>query len=118
MAASEYPLTIEAGTTFSLSLTYAVGATADTATPVSLPGCTGKLVISRQQGQATPDLVLTDGNGTFATPTQGVFGAIISSTQTAALKFKNGYYYYDVVSNDATPVVQRLLKGKVEIDRG
>ena len=117
MASSEHHLTIEAGTTFNLSFVYSAGTSTATATPMSLPGYTGKMVISPQQGAATPTFTLTNGKGTYATPTQGIFAATLTAGQTASIDFTNGYYYYDVVSNAATPDVKRLLKGKLFIDR-
>ena len=115
--AAERNLTIESGTTFNMSFVYSTGSSVATATPVNLPGYTGKMVISAQQGAATPVYTLTNGSGTYATPTQGVFGATLTAAQTAAIKFTNGYYYYDIVSSAATPVVKRMLKGKLFVDR-
>ena len=114
---AERQLTIESGTTFNMSFVYATGASTATATPVNLPGYTGVMVIAPQQGAATPTYTLTSGNGTFATPTQGVFGATLTASQTAAIPFTNGYYHYDIVSSSATPVVKRMLKGKLFVDR-
>ena len=115
--AAERNLTIESGTTFEMSFVYSTGSSVAAATPVNLPGYTGKMVVSSQQGAATPVLTLASGSGTYATPTQGVFGATISANQTKALPFTNGYYYYDIVSSAATPVVKRMLKGKLFVDR-
>lgn len=118
MASSEYPLSIEAGTTYNLAFVYSAGATTALATPVNLPGYQGRMVISSQQGASTPVYTLTQTNGgTYSTPTQGVFGATLTAAQTAAIHFTSGYYRYDIVSNAATPVVKRLLKGKLSIDR-
>jgi len=110
MSAGIYNFTWEQGATVSETLYWKVG---DPAVPVDLTGFTARMSLKSQGTQA---LGLTTENGRIVLG--GVAGSIVLSVDavTAATILAGSYAYdLELVSDDATPVVTRLLKGFVKV---
>lgn len=104
MLAGRYDITIEAGATFTLSLTYVD----DTGAPVDLTGYTARMQLRAAIGDTTPVIELSTSNGRISIDTaSGQITLNISATDTGSLT-GSGVYDPELV-NGVT--VERLIEG-------
>lgn len=109
--AAIYDLTIEQGTTWTLSLLWKTSAGAT----VDLTGYTARMQVRHRIGDPDPPLLnLTSENGGITLGgAAGTLALVATPTQTDALSTRTGVYDLEVQS--PTGVVTRLLQGCVSI---
>lgn len=109
MLAGRYDLTLEAGATFSLTLTYKDANNA----PVNLTGMTARMQLRRAANSTSSLLALTTENGRIALG--GSAGTITLSIAAADTTGLSGSGFYDLeLVNGAN--VERLLEGRFRVN--
>ena len=106
--------TIYQGQTLSEERAWASGATAETATPVDLTGCTARMQVRGDIESETVLLELTTENGGIVLG--GAAGTIVifmSAVQTAAITWTPGVYDLEIVFPDGR--VRRLFYGVITV---
>lgn len=110
MAAGSYNVLIEAGATFSLTVTY----TDAGGTPINLTGYTARMQIRDARADAVAALELNTTNGRIViTGATGLLTLSIAAVDTALLDMRSGVY--DLIITSAGGVVTRLLEGFVTV---
>lgn len=112
MAAGRYDITIEQGTTWTLSLTWKDAA----GTPINLTGYSARMQIRSSYEATSPLIELLSSGGTPSitiTPLTGVVALLIEEAATRTLP--SGHAVYDLEMVAANNNVTRLLEGSVTI---
>jgi hypothetical protein len=107
MTAGRYDLTIEQGSTFEKQLTVLKNNL-----PWDFTNYIGRAQIRKTYESAD---ILQTITVNISDPTNGIIDLLISATDTAALQVTNAVWDLEVDDQAGTPVVKKLLKGKVEI---
>lgn len=105
MLAGQYDITVEQGSTFSLTLVYQD----QRGYVVPLTGYTARMQLRQSAAASTSQLELTTENGRISiTPDEGRITLSISAADTAALSALPGVYDLEIVNGT---FVQRILEG-------
>lgn len=108
MLAGQYDITIEAGATFGLSLTYVN----ETGEAVDLTGYTARMQLRTAIGDANPVIELTTSNNRIDIDTDtNVITLSISASDTAGLS-GSGVYDLEIITGTT---VERLLEGNYTV---
>jgi hypothetical protein len=107
MTAGTYDLVIEQGATFDRTLTVKENAVAK-----DLTGYVARAQIRKTHKSTS---VLQTITATITDPANGIIVLTITAAATAALTAGNAVWDLEIDDQQATPVVTRLLEGKVEI---
>ena len=110
MSAGRYNYTIEAGATFSRTITY----TDPEDTPIDLSGSVIRMQIrdNYSSEEAAISVSTTDG-GIVLTGDPGVFVLTLTPELTGSIPFRQGVYDIEIEYADQT--VERVLEGRVKI---
>jgi len=109
MLAGRYDITIEAGATFTLSLTYVD----DTGAPVDLTDYTARMQLRASISDTTPVIELTTSNGRISIDaTNGVINLLIAAVDTEDLS-GSGVYDLELVNGGT---VERLIEGTYTVN--
>lgn len=110
MSAGRYNFEIEAGATFSRTITY----TDATDTPVDLSGAVLRMQIRDNYSAPTAAVSIDSaGNGITMIPVQGQFTITLTPAQTESIEFRQGVYDIEIEYSQGT--VERVLEGRVKI---
>lgn len=110
MALSTYDISVDQGSDFSTTITYAD----DAGDPTDLTGCTAKMQVRRFAGSPAAFLTLSNGNGITLGGALGTIGLAVSGT--ALSQVPAGLYAYDLELTDTTQKVLKILAGKFVIN--
>ena len=106
--AHPYPIKIDQGGTWNLSLTYKINST-----PVNLTGFTASMMVRKNYTDANPILTLTTENGGIVLGgSAGTINITASATATAAMPPGSGVYDLELYTGSE---VRKLLRGDVTI---
>lgn len=109
-------LVIKQGSTFDDIVTWKAGATAETATPVNLTGCTARTQF--RSSINSPDVLLeltTENGGMELGGTAGTVRYLISAVATAAITWESAVYDTEIVFADGA--VQRKFAGTATLSK-
>ena len=110
MTAGEWDITIEKGSTFTLSLTWQDS----NGDPIDITGYSARMQVRQSVSDDTALLDLTSGGGDIVLgDAAGTIIVTVSDTDTAALVARRGVYDLEMESSGG--VVTRLLEGTVLI---
>lgn len=110
----KHNINIIQGATLNDVTTWKAGATAASATPVDLTGCTARMQARAKITDAVKLLDLTTENGGIVLGgTAGTVAIKRSAVETAAITWKSAVYDLEIVFADTT--VRRLLAGSISV---
>jgi len=110
MSAGKYNFEIEAGATFTRTITYKDS----TDTAIDLTGATVRMQIRDNYSAQNAAISLTTPNtGIAFTANTGEFIITITATQTESIPFRQGVYDIEVEYPNGT--VERILEGRVKV---
>ena len=111
MSAGKYNFEIEAGATFTRTITYADSE----GTPIDLSGATVRMQIRDNYSSQSPSISLSSATSgiTLSLSTVGQFTITMTASQTENLGIQQGVY--DVEVEYTSGVVERILEGRVKI---
>lgn len=122
--AAVYPLLVDQGETFRLSLVYATpGASeADPPVPVDLTGATAAMQVRERYGATVLAEITTENGGISIEPLEGVIEIVLTDAQTDAMGVKEGSTkprtsaLYDLEVTLGSGDVKRVVEGTVTIN--
>jgi hypothetical protein len=110
MSAGKYNFEIEAGATFTRTITYKDS----TDTPIDLNGSSVRMQIRDNYSSTEAAVSLsTPSSGIVFTGNTGEFTITITATQTESIDFRQGVY--DIEIEYQSGFVERILEGRVKI---
>lgn len=110
MPAVDYSIKIEAGSTWTMSVTYKDPAGA----PIDISGYLARMMVRKKiNSPGSPLISLTDASGITITGVDGKLDLLIPAADTALLP--EGDWRYDLEIESPGGIVTRLMEGRAEV---